>query len=293
MILLCNGDSWTQGDSPSQTINWDSNESLDWYTIPHNFGNYHIASKAQQLKFYDSEVWPKVLGRNLKIDTIKAGRLGDDNQGITRRTIYLAEKYTALYDPSKILVVIGWSSPERKDFFYKWHENDAGEWECLYPGELDHWTSEREELLTFYKLYVKNHWYPEEFITRHCLNNISLHYFLKSLNIKHIFFNSFYENKEQVLDKNKHQLLESPKFSTFIEDFRNNSNTDTLKRLEIDNILAQYSRIHNNVFFKDTFLTYLLSIDTKEELVDFHPTEKGHELWAKHLSSYINDKFRR
>ena len=102
-----------------------------------------------------------------------------------------------------------------------------------------------------------------------------------------------WRHKEQVLDKNKHQLLESPKFNTFIEDFRNNSNTDTLKRLEIDNILAQYNRIYNNVFFKDTFLTYLLSIDTKEELVDFHPTEKGHELWAKHLSSYINDKFRR
>ena len=67
MILLCNGDSWTQGDNPAQTVNWDSNESLDWYNIPNNFGSYHLPTKSVQLKFYDSEVWPKVLGRNLKI----------------------------------------------------------------------------------------------------------------------------------------------------------------------------------------------------------------------------------
>ena len=29
MILLTNGDSWTQGDSPAQTINWEATKTLD------------------------------------------------------------------------------------------------------------------------------------------------------------------------------------------------------------------------------------------------------------------------
>ena len=39
MILLTNGDSWTQGDSPSQTLNWEAEKTLDWYDIIPNFGD--------------------------------------------------------------------------------------------------------------------------------------------------------------------------------------------------------------------------------------------------------------
>mgnify|MGYP001485145744 CR=1 FL=1 len=39
MILLTNGDSWTQGDSPSQTLNWNATKTLDWYDIVPHFGN--------------------------------------------------------------------------------------------------------------------------------------------------------------------------------------------------------------------------------------------------------------
>ena len=38
MILLCNGDSWTQGDSPAQQINWKAKPNLDWYNIIPDFG---------------------------------------------------------------------------------------------------------------------------------------------------------------------------------------------------------------------------------------------------------------
>ena len=38
MILLTNGDSWTQGDSPAQDLNWEAKPNLDWYNIMPNFG---------------------------------------------------------------------------------------------------------------------------------------------------------------------------------------------------------------------------------------------------------------
>ena len=40
MILLTNGDSWTQGDSPAQTLNWEAKKTLDWYDIVPFFGNF-------------------------------------------------------------------------------------------------------------------------------------------------------------------------------------------------------------------------------------------------------------
>lgn len=203
MILLCNGDSWTQGDSPAQTINWDSNESLDWYNIPHNFGNYHIPSKAQQFKFYDSEVWPKVLGRNLKVKTINAGRLGDDNQGITRRTIYLVEKYTALYDPSKILVVIGWSSCLREPVF-----------------KID-----KKNKINLSQIRPANHLQntlpsPIVYTDKFALTVYTLQSYLESKKIKFLFFNAFdnfsyKESNFKYLIKTKYWLNNDPEISHF------------------------------------------------------------------------------
>ena len=87
-VLLTNGDSWTQGDSPAQIKYSETTKSLDWYDIIPNFG-YPAGrhSKKVVYKFYGSEVWPKVLGRKLGIETWNAGRLGDDNKGIACRTI--------------------------------------------------------------------------------------------------------------------------------------------------------------------------------------------------------------
>ena len=87
MILLTNGDSWTQGDSPAQTPNWEATKTLDWYDIIPNFGDETECSQRILYKFYDSPVWPKVLGEKLGVETWNAGRLGTSNQTIFRTTI--------------------------------------------------------------------------------------------------------------------------------------------------------------------------------------------------------------
>ena len=69
MILLTNGDSWTQGDSPSQTINWNATKSLDWYDIIPHFGDEsNLCNKTILYKFYDSDVWPKILGERFGVE---------------------------------------------------------------------------------------------------------------------------------------------------------------------------------------------------------------------------------
>ena len=63
--------------------------------------------------------------------------------------------------------------------------------------------------------------------------------------------------------------------------------------MQINNILEEYSRIYKKVFIKKTFIKLLFSLIGKykqNELIDYHPTELGHKLWAEFLYSYINKK---
>ena len=112
-ILLCNGDSWTQGDSPAQEINWEAEKSLDWYDIIPNFGEQNIHTRQTILyKFYDSQVWPKVLGEKLGVETWNCGRLGASNDKIIRTTINSIE-YLESLGKTDIFVVIGLTSINR------------------------------------------------------------------------------------------------------------------------------------------------------------------------------------
>ena len=90
------GDSWTQGDSPAQDLNWKAKPNLDWYNIVPDFGEPTTPCNDRiTYKFYDSEVWPKVLGKKLGVETWNCGKLGVSNDRIFRTTINSIE-YTAM-----------------------------------------------------------------------------------------------------------------------------------------------------------------------------------------------------
>jgi len=271
-LLYTNGDSWTAGD----IVDPDLFKDQPWHVN-------HPDNKQYRLP----RVWPNKLGDLLNIDTINNSKAGASNDTIVRSTINDIIQIKNEIDPEEIFVIIGWSSPERKDFFYKWGSKEAeGYWECIYPAELEHWSSDREELNKFFKLYVKNHWYEEEYITRHCLNTITLHNFLKNLKIPHLFFNAFYEGKKEVLDPKSHQLFESNELDTFISEFREEKDFKVLKRLEIDNIIKEYKNIFKSNFIKKSFIKFLfenLNKHKQKDLIDYHPTELGHKLWAKYI----------
>lgn len=273
-VLYANGDSWTAGDIVDPDIFGDD---LAKVNDPKN--------KEYRLP----RVWPHKLGNLLDIDVINNSHAGGSNDRIVRSTINDILELKENINPEDIFVIIGWSSPERKDFFYKWNKAGGGEWECLYPAELNHWKSEREELNQFYKLYTLNHWYEEEYITRHCFNTITLHNFLNNLGIKHLFFNAFYEAKDSVLSESTHQLYESNELEQYIVDFQSNKDKKYLQKLEINFTIKEYQRIYKNNFINTSFIKFLLQNKEykTQELLDYHPTELGHELWAQYLKNEI------
>ena len=107
MILLTNGDSWTQGDSPAQDLNWKAKPNLDWYNIIPDFGEPTCPTDDRvTYKFYDSDVWPKVLGEKLGLETWNCGRNGASNDRIVRSTIHQVE-YLESLGKKDLFVVIG------------------------------------------------------------------------------------------------------------------------------------------------------------------------------------------
>ncbi len=274
--LYVNGDSWSAGD----------------IVDPEIFGNQLQHSMHPDNKPYRlPRVWPHKLGKLLDVEVINNSHAGASNDRIVRETINDLLEIIKYKKPEDLFVIIGFSSPERKDFYYH-REDGPSTWDTVYPAEMHHWKDEEDSIRNeFYKNYVSIYWNPEEFITRHCLNTFSLHYFLKANNIKHAFFNAFYEDKSGVVNPDRHQLYDQPKLSNFMNSFKSIQKPHKLEHLGIDKTIEEYENIYESNFIKKSFIQHLLEESYKykklNEILDFHPTEEGHKLWAQEIKKTL------
>lgn len=82
------------------------------------------------------------------------------------------------------------------------NESDTGRWETIYPASpAIHTPSNGFEEFT--KLYTTYFWNQEEYIMRYLIQNINIHSYLNSHNIKHIFLmHSMKHLKQQMTHRN-------------------------------------------------------------------------------------------
>jgi hypothetical protein len=261
-IILCDGDSWTSGDIVDPELFGDDVSKVnDPKNIPYRL----------------PRVWPHKMGKLLDIEVINSSLSGSSNDGIVRRIMEEVLKLLNDYRGDEIYVIVGWTSPERRDFYYRgyWGTDYIEHWETLYPSQPDmNWPS--KELTTFFKTYVKWFAHQEEYISRYVDQNLYLHYFLESHNIEHLFFDAFYEKAVGGIE----------------------SSNDLIQELEeayVDtNFIKHFLKIRKD-FFKDKSFKRIL-VDGggkfKDGLwgQDYHPTELGHKLWADELYKDLKDK---
>lgn len=248
MILLTNGDSWTQGDNPAQTINWEATKNLDWYDIVPSFGDmqYPKAYQSRQIyKFYNSPVWPKSLGKRLGVETWNAGRNGDDNTTIAFRTINSVE-WLLSQGKKDIFVIIGWSSKLRLPAYI--HKDDELKLVQNRP--------------TFISDYADKIYKLEKRIEETFLHNIlTLQNYLNLKKINFLFFNSF--DKFDYFDKlYLNKLVDKSKW-----------------------VNCSLTQSH---FKEYIFQKYNLSDwSDSEYFATSHPKDIAHQAWAKYLYNYI------
>tara|TARA_R100001591_G_scaffold42487_1_gene53646 strand:- start:1077 stop:1844 length:768 start_codon:yes stop_codon:yes gene_type:complete len=249
-VLLTNGDSWTQGDSPSQVKYLVSDKTLDWYDIIPNFGYSHSGKHSKKLlyKFYGSDVWPKVLGKKLGVETWNAGRLGDDNKGIACRTINSVE-YLKSLGKKDIFVIIGWTTAFRAPVI-RWNEKKE---QFTMHNVRPH--TQGIENLDFYGRTVAE-------FTNDCLSHILfLQYYLEYYNIDYLFFNAFDEITINQTTPQRHLV----KYENWID---NNANPGHFKEYILKT-------------------TGLKDWNENKYFTTWHPRDNAHILWGEYLYDYI------
>ena len=249
MIIYCDGDSWTAGDIVDPELFGDD---LTKVNDPRNTP-YRL-----------SKVWPGMLA----YETINESEAGSSNDAIVRRVYRNVLNLLKENKPEDLFVIIGWSSPERKDFYY---DGKHTSWETLYPAQFEqhfHFGDRvaEKDLQTFYKIYLKYFWNQEEYLERYIQQNLSLHHFLLNKGIKHLFFDAFFESKDGGLWGDE-ELLD------------NLSDSDTIQE--------EFIKLREEFFIPISMKQYLLKIGGREMWDGYHPSEQGHRHWSNYMNKIL------
>lgn len=264
-VIYCDGCSWTGGHDIDPKL--ESNGLTD-VNHPDN-DSYRLP-----------RLYPYKLGQLFNVEIINNGVAGSSNDGIVRRTLREVKNLLSEHRARDIYVVIGWTSPERKDFFYR--DEDYGAWDTLYPVQREYYHPD-DDVQKFWEIYVQKYWNEEEYLERYLQQVMFLHLFLKDLGVKHLFFDAFYETLQE------------------------NSESNLLNSIEVDDVIAEngydkmghyylvnyFNSIRQDIFMPFSFKNFLLKKDRikfEENMFnkkDYHPTEKAQHLWAKKLSLTI------
>ena len=278
-ILICDGDSWTAGDL------------ID----PELFGgNLRHVNHPDNDQYRLPRVWPHKLGKLLDVEVSNISVAGSSNDAIVRRLIPNVMKLLGHYNSDDLFVIVGWSSPERKDFFYKgeWDGHYLASWETLYPAQLEQHLPNKD-VEKFYKLYLKYFWNNEEYMSRYINQNLYLHYFLERNNIDHLFFNTFYECSALNFDNDIYKKFVEAGISGMRE------NTDLIHDLKkLDDgylisissyIIKEFLKVADKVFKEVSFRNFLMEKGLFSSPQQ-HPNDMEHQLWAKELYKDLKDK---
>jgi len=269
MILIGCGDSWCWGD---ELI--DKNLYPD-YSFGLDLGQLENNNTHRELSRYIN-----ILGEKLNADSVVCLAFrGSSNDAIFRTLIDFLAKENYLFgrDTKELFVSIGWTSPERREFYFKeiW---GADNWMPVGPWALDS-DGKRPYLNDFQNLLFEHFWHTAEYMNRWVRQLYFTELLLKSLKISYVMHQAFYHSDKQSLIDWNSTSLDNAKDSV--------SQVD----LSIYNSLDQLRFIGKNDS-KYTFHNYILTQaqgDHKKVFGEWHPNELGHRLWAEYLYTYIKD----
>jgi hypothetical protein len=286
LTIICNGDSWVFG---SEILDPELKKNLP--------PNAHVTSKdfyPENDSYRCSRIFSTYLAEIADARTVNISWPADDNTTILRRTIdYLTSEYIAKGKDTKyVLVIVGWSSPERNSFWY-----DDGSFSMLFrlwPNVRHFDTKHQEE---FWKLYVNYIWNAQEYMSRYVYTILQFQNFCQSHNINWLCFNSFQQIKQQNInnwvDLNvKEELI---KLSNKVGGYSYHTSDNIFQRQnKTNNLMSIWNTIDNLRFYKkdqehNTFKSYIEKHNKGTVFNGWHPSPESHKLWALELWRYINE----
>ena len=259
--------------------------------------------------------WPYKMHELLNCEVRNLGQAGSSNDTIIHDCIkYITLNYVKRSKPlDDVIVIVGWTSPCRRDFVFYEPTNSEILQDTLWPNvdpEHDYSVPMRE----MYQLYVKYFWTELEMFKRYVHNVVLLQSYLKSLNIKFLMFNAFYEFPHLLELENEDQFdVKLHDASSIIRSLANKlftsskvingklltkyTSIDHISNIDNNDKILWNSTVDKDTFYKDgnlstSFMNFIgKDVRCKDEWYDLnHPTEKSNTLWAKELISYMTEK---
>lgn len=279
MHLLTAGDSWTFGSEirddglPDTVADWDPENNA--FRIP--------------------KIWPTLLSQRLNCtDHTNISYPASSNDRIVRHTIsWITEHYLHdKKDTSDLFVVVGFTSPERKDFYYRDPVDSSQHgWTTIWPNQTNHEYHQRgmQPFFDNYRMYL---WNQEEYLNRYVQQVTQLQNFFVVHGIQYYFFQAFYNLDEtgitQWVDKgyinseNEKMVVgeSNPRWH-----FHYNNQPDNWIWEQVDG-----KRFYGYYEAPHTFHGFITqNAGDREVIGGMHPNPHGHVLWCHELGRCIEE----
>ena len=285
--IICDGDSWVFGceiADPSIVAKYPPTTYVGEYDFLKENDNYRVP-----------KIFPTFLSKKLNAKVINLAYPADDNGTILNRTmIHISKEYLAKGKSTEnLLVILGWSSPERNVFYYKDIETNYQQRFRLWP-QVKHFDSKAQE--DFWKIYVEYLWNAEEYMPRYVMNVLQFQNFCKVNNIKWMCFNSFYQTPNVDItewnDLNVRKELQN--LSAGGCQYHTSEDADDVRKFHQFTYTNLWDTIDPIRFYKkdeknNTFYSFIKNSNLEKPLIGWHPSPEAHEIWADELIRYINE----
>jgi hypothetical protein len=293
-VLLANGDSWTFG----------SEIMAPEFCVPAGTKGTGMAGRykegyndwAEYNDYYRlPRIWPSYLANKLNIpEVVNIARPARSNDTIYDTTVsWILENYISKgKSTDDLLVVIGWSSPERKNIIIgdSGIDNDSVTWLTLWPQMTETKFYSSPVIRQIFKFYVTHQSIEQEYLKRFVEQNYHLQNFCKLHNIEYYFFNAFYASfaagPDNWQDVNVSDAINSWNHLSngWADSFYN---WDTIKT----SLLTQWNFVDEKRFINKnsgSFRSYIYkNVPADIRMCNWHPSPESHEAWATFLADYI------
>ena len=299
MKLIFDGDSWAFGSEIVDSSVFLRNSNI---VEPEEGIDFRVNDRYRVPKIYSHH-----MAQQLGCDYVNLGCPSDDNSSIIQRTMsYITTEYIR-HDKSTddILVIIGWTIPERNNFWWKnskisqkirLQPQSLGKRLLSHPNNCS--DQDDQQIEEFSRMYAVYMWNPEEYIPRYISTIVQFQNFCNAHNIKWLSYNTFYQTPVlKRLDRNPSGwqdldvLAEVKKIDKKIGSYHASENGK--RKMKDLNIESLWHTVDPVRFYKkdqpvNTFKSFI-DANVDDPYVGQHPSPSGHEAWATELVRYIKE----
>ena len=268
MKLIGCGDSWCWG---AELVD-PKVEPVPIMTLPD--GGFDRQFKPENIAYRLKYRYVNQLANKINAEVIDLSQPAYSNDAIFRRLIeYLVtEGYTSGKDTSDILVSIGWTSPERREFF---NPSTDEKWLTFGPwiNDVRH---KNKNVNKFFKLYYQ-HFSDISYSMNRYITHIWLaEQLLKKYNIKYIMHQAFYHIEDSVIEQwnDTAYLKETHVFDT-----------DKIMWDLVDPV--RFLNKNNSTRTAHNIMLDTVNGDRDKVFEVMHPNANGHNIFANYLFDYI------